>query len=83
MDRGDAGAEHSGDGPAGSAVMPRPFDKDWDRRRQWWDLHLWLQVRLIIILAITIVYGVSVSSLAVAAVLTTLMYFLGRAFLRR
>jgi hypothetical protein len=66
--------------------MPRPFDKDWDRRRQWWDLHLWLQVilvGLIIILAITIVYGVSVSSLAVAAVLTTLMYFLGRAFLRR
>jgi hypothetical protein len=66
--------------------MSGPFDRDWNQRRQWSDQRLWLQivfVGVIIMMAIVIVYGASARSLAVAALLTALIYALTRILLRR
>ncbi len=65
--------------------MPRPFSRDWQERRQWWDEHLGLQMVLIFgicLLALVIVYGPSLIALAAAGAITVVLYLVTRWLLR-
>ena len=64
--------------------MSGPFDRDFDRRREWWDQRLWLQmivIAAIALVAVIVVYGLSVSSIVGAAACVLVVYVLARALL--
>lgn len=65
--------------------MSGPWASDRSLRRAWWDQRLWLQlvlVGVIVLVALVVVYGVSMATLPITGAIVVIIYALTKVLMR-